>query len=426
MVTTVNFNARQIDSPAMRSAGRDALSLALLDARNHTLDLMAQFGDTLGAVPPDMVPLPHLASPLWLAGRAGWFQERWVGRNPQRALGPLCDPTAVRLGATEPLADAWWEVDTVSAFEIDDLALPPAERVRAFLLDGLESTLALLEKTPDTDQALYFFRLALFHEDACGEAMVQAAQAFGVPLKLPLPVALGTREPLRMPATRWTLGMAPDASARAVLVPAGFTFDNETMAHEVAIPEFEIDAQPVSWAQFVEFVDDGGYDDPSHWRPEGWAWLQQAVLEEGRRAPRYVEQIGVASGAVMQTRFGQAMRLAGHQPVVHLTWWEADAWCRWAGRRLPTEVEWEAAAHTAAGRGFRWGDVWEWTAGHLQPYPGFSAGPWHGYSVPWFGQARVLRGASFATRQRMKHPKFRGFALPDDDTRFVGFRSCAV
>lgn len=243
MATTATFNARLIDSPAMRSAGRDALSLALLDARNHTLDLMAQLGDALTAVPPDMVPLPHLVSPLWVAGRAGWFQERWVGRNPQRALGPLCDPTALRLGAIEPLADVWWEVDTVPAFETDDLALPPAERVRTYLLDGLESTLALLEKTPETDQDLYFYRLALFHEDACGEAMVQAAQAFGVPLKLPMSAGAAAREPLRMPATRWTLGIAPDAAAGALLVPAGFTFDNETMAHEVQVPEFEIDAQ---------------------------------------------------------------------------------------------------------------------------------------------------------------------------------------
>ncbi len=415
------------DTPAVRRAGRDALSLALLDARNHTLDLMAQLGEALTDVPPDMVPLPHLPSPLWLAGRAGWFQERWLGRNPQRHLGPLCDPTALRLGSIEPMADAWWEVDMVSAFEIDDLALPAPDQVRTYLLDVLESSLSLLDTTAETDQALYFFRLALFHEDACGEAMVQVAQAFGVPLKLHASGSAGLvlREPLRMPATRWTMGMASDSGVGQV-APTGFTFDNETPAHMVHVPEFEIDAQPVSWAQFVEFVDDGGYDDASHWHPDGWAWLQQAVLEEGRRAPRHVEQIGVASGAVLQQRFGQPVRVAGHQPVVHVTWWEADAWCRWAGRRLPTEVEWEAAAHTAAGRGWRWGEVWEWTAGHFRPYPGFSAGPWDGYSVPWFGRARTLRGASFATRQRMKHPKYRGFALPEDDTRFVGFRSCAV
>src|SRR5690606_16421945 len=133
----------------------------------------------------------------------------------------------------------------------------------------------------------------------------------------------------------------------------GFVFDNEQAQHEVSVPEFEIDAQPVSWAQFVEFVDDGAYDRPELWAPEGWNWLQATAASEGRRGPRYVEQIGVASGAVMQTRFGKPMRMLGNQPAMHMSWWEADAWCRWAGRRLPAEVEWEVAAHTAARRGFR-------------------------------------------------------------------------
>ncbi len=350
-----------------------------------------------------------------------------MGRNPQRALGPLCDPTALRLGAIEPLADVWWEVDTVPAFETDDLALPPAERVRAYLLDGLESTLALLEKTPETDQDLYFYRLALFHEDACGEAMVQAAQAFGVPLKLPMSTGMAAREPLRMPATRWTLGIAPDAAAGALLVPAGFTFDNETMAHEVQVPEFEIDAQPVSWAQFVEFVDDGGYDDATHWRPDGWAWLQQAVLEEGRRAPRHARADRRGQPRGDADPFWQshapgwppacgARQLVG-EPMPGAAGPAAGCRPRWSGRPRPTP-------HPAvAGAGGRFGNGRPATCSPTRvsaPARGI------GYSAPWFGRARVLRGASFATRQRMKHPRFRGFALPDDDTRFVGFRSCAV
>jgi EgtB-related family protein len=113
------------------------------------------------------------------------------------------------------------------------------------------------------------------------------------------------------------------------------------------------------------------------------------------------------------------------QPVVHVTWHEAQAWCRWAGRRLPTEVEWEAAAQ-AYSRGFVWGSVWEWTASTFGPYPAFHADPWVDYSVPAFGSHRVLRGASFATRQRMRHPKFRRFARPGRDDLFCGFRSCAL
>jgi iron(II)-dependent oxidoreductase len=128
----------------------------------------------------------------------------------------------------------------------------------------------------------------------------------------------------------------------------------------------------------------------------------------------------------MQTRFGQTMRMQGSQPAMHMTWFEADAWCRWAGRRLPFEVEWEVAAHTAARRGFRWGDVWEWTGTTFRPYPHFKADPYLDYSQPWFGTHKVLRGASFATRARMKSPKYHNFYLPERDDIFCGFRSCTL
>jgi iron(II)-dependent oxidoreductase len=129
---------------------------------------------------------------------------------------------------------------------------------------------------------------------------------------------------------------------------------------------------------------------------------------------------------VLQQRFGRPVRMAPHHSAMHLSWWEADAWCRWAGRRLPSEAEWDCAARSAARRGFDWGGVHEWMAGTLQPWPGFTPGPWASYSQPWLGRARALRGASFATRARLHDPAFRGFALPDDDARFVGFRSCAL
>ena len=398
----------------MRQAGRDLLSLALMDARNHTLHLLARHEDA--ATQRASSPAPTPAEPLWLAGHVGWFAEFWIGRNTQRGLGTDCPPEPTRLASIEPAADRWWRAEPWR----DDIRaaadLPDFAATRAYLLETLESTIEMLDKAPDEDRALYFYRLALFHEDLRGEELVSQAQARGVALPLVLPGGMQVREPLLIPATRWMLGSPP----------GGFVFDNEKWAHEVAVPEFEIDAQPVTWAQFVEFVDDGGYDRQALWLPQGWDWLQDKAASEGRRGPRYVEQIGVASGAVMQTHFGKAARMAGNQPAMHLSWWEADAWCRWAGRRLPSEAEWEVAAGSAARRGFRWGDVHEWTASTLRPWPGFSADPWTSYSQPWFGQARVMRGASFATRARMKHPKFRGFAMPRRDDHFVGFRSCAI
>lgn len=410
-----------IDSPLMRSAGRELLSLALMDARNHTLHLFGQYQNALEAVNFEVPLLPALNPPLWSLGHVGWFQEWWIGRNMRRALGTRCEPVNTRLPSVEAGADRWWD-DAVPHAARWALDLPDVARCRAYLLDTLESTLELLEKADEDDDALYFYRLSLFHEDLRGEALTHGAQTLGLALDKPFlkaftPPPMALREPLLLPATVWQMGSAAGA---------GFAFDNERARHAVSIPEFEIDAQPVTWSQYVEFVGDGGYDRPELWQPAGWLWLQGLAAGEGRRGPRYVEQIGMGSGAVVQSRFGQAMRMQGNQPALHMSWWEADAWCRWAGRRLPAEVEWELAAHTAARRGFRWGDVWEWTGTTFQPYPGFAPDPCQAWSQPWFGTHKVLRGASFATRARMKHPNFRNFQLPERDEIFCGFRSCAL
>ena len=402
----------------MRRAGPDLLSLALMDARNHTLHLIGQYEKALGASHFEVPCVPELNPPLWELGHIGWFQEWWLGRNLQRSLGRNCDPSATRLASLEPRADRWWNSGQVAHDSRWTLDLPSLVNIKTYLLNTLESSLELLEKAPDEDDALYFYRLALFHEDMHGEALIYMAQTLGVPLGLSLPGQGTVREPLLLAATRWPLGLAAGQG--------GFTFDNERLPQEVAVPEFEIDAQVVTWAQFVEFVDDGGYDRAELWQPQGWQWVQNKAAGEGRRGPRYVDQIGVASGAVMQTRFGALQRMLAGQPVMHASWWEADAWCRWANRRLPAEVEWEVAAHNAARRGFRWGEVWEWTGTTFHAYPGFAADPYRDYSEPWFGTHKVLRGASFATRARMKNPKYRNFYLPGRDDIFVGFRSCAL
>ena len=410
----------------MREAGCEVLSLALMDARNHTLHLFAQFQKALEASDFRVPQIGGINPPLWELGHTAWFQEYWIARNMQRALGIRCEPAHARLASIEPSADRWWDSGHVPHASRWSLDLPDVAACRAYLLDTLEGTLDLLDKArrqDESDDALYFYRLCLFHEDMHGEAFAYTANTLGIALDKPLqdaftPPPMTVREPVLVPATRWQMGGTSGGDA-------GFAFDNELPGHTIDVPEFEIDAQPVTWAQYVEFVGDGGYDRQELWHPAGWQWLEQQAQAEGRRGPRYVDQIGVGSGAVMQRRFGRQMRMLPNQPAMHVTWWEADAWCRWAGRRLPAEVEWEVAAHVAARRGFRWGDVWEWMGSTFRPYPGFVAHPYQDYSQPWFGTHKVLRGASFATRARMKHPKFRNFYLPERDDIFCGFRSCA-
>jgi gamma-glutamyl hercynylcysteine S-oxide synthase len=427
-VPSLSSAAASIDSPGIRHASPEVLSLALMDARNHTLHLMAEFERLV----PDLrfakdLSVPRMAEvlpPLWQLGHVGWFQEYWISRNTQRHLGWHCPSRPTLLASIDPRADACFDPRQSTRAERWTHSYPQLGDIKSYLLETLETTLELLEKAAPTDDGLYFYRMALVREDQMSEQFIVMAQTLGLKLPVPAMTSYAPREPIRVPAMRWQLG-----------APAqGFACDNEWPQHEVHVPEFEIDAQPVSWAQFVEFVDDGGYDNAAHWSAQGREWLLEMSSgqgkEYGRRAPRYVEQIGAgaggAGGAVMQMRFGQLQRVAAGSSVMHLSWYEAQAYAHWAGRRLPTEVEWEIAASRMQGQGFQWGDVWEWTLGTFRAYPGFTPGPWAEASQVHFEHSKTLRGASWATRERMKHPTFRGFARPQRDGGFYGFRTCGI
>jgi len=410
----LDTDASGVNTTRMRHAGRELLSLGLIDARNHTLRWATVFEEALAAQQMRIPEQPDVTPPLWLIGHAGWFQEHWIARNVQRHRGPACDPSAPPLASLDNRADGWYDPAQVKPAARWSLDLPDLAQTKQYLADTMEVTLELLESTEETDEALYFFRLAQLREDMQAERLAQMAQTLGLPLGdarglLPDIPTTAARAPLLFPAARGLLG-----SARG-----GFVFDNEKWAHEVAVPEFEIDAQAVTWAQYGEFVEDGGYDEAQWWSADGWAWLQR----EGRRVPRHVDQM---RQAVLQQRFGRVTRVPMSQPVMHVSWFEADAWCRWAGRRLPSEVEWEFAAVGGRSRGFRQGDVWEWTATTFRPYPGFQPDPDRNYSQAAFGSHKAVRGASFATHGRLRDPHFRGFLVETRDDAFVGFRSCAA
>jgi gamma-glutamyl hercynylcysteine S-oxide synthase len=370
------------DAAAMRRADRELLSLALMHARNRTLAWLAA--------------LERLSAARWLAGRAAWWQERWIARNVQRSRGAAADATRAPLASIEPLADDWWGLAR-------DDAGPTPEALRAYLEETLEVTLDLLAATDDGDDALHWYRAALFEEDACVLRWATLAQQHRIDVKRLLPerTLRPVRSPLWFPAQRWLLG-----SARGGYVPPA-----EQWAHDEPMPEFEIDAQPVTWQQFAEFALDGGYDDVRWWSEDGAHWLQA----DARRTPRDVEQL--RHGVLLQ-RFGQLVRAPAGEAASMLSWFEAQAWCAWAGRRLPTEVEWELAASRGASRGVTWGDVPEWTAGRARAWPG---GPALDAAT-----LRVQRGVAWFEPRRLAHAKARRFVAPERDDGFAGFRSCAL
>jgi ergothioneine biosynthesis protein EgtB len=407
------------DAQAMRGADAGLLSLALMDARNRTLAWLSAF-EGLEAVDPP----PGLDPALWLAGRAAWFQEYWIARHVQRGRGEAADPVGLRLAAVDPRADGWFTRRPGSRRQRWLQSAPDQATLKTYLAATLDTTLDLLDKAAPGDAALHVFRLALLHEDRIGEALAVLAQAQGLaPERVaalagrglwPTLASAGRRDPLWLPGQVFTLGS----------LPGGAVPDAEKWAHPVQVPEFEIDAQTVTWSQFAEFIDDGAYDDPAWWSAAGWAWCQRGP----RRAPRYVDQV---AGGVLAQRLGRLQRLPMAQAVLHVSAHEAEAWCRWAGRRLPAEAEWELAAVTAGGRGFAWGQALEWVAGRARRYPGAEDGPAALDVLPDTAgddaaAMRTLRGASLWGSTRLRHARARRFAAADADALFVGFRSCAL
>ena len=284
------------DAVAMRSADAELLSLALIDARNHTLRWLALFDEVdPHRRPPQPQELAWLAPARWLAGHAGWYQERWIARNLQRARGAAArgaSGSGAALASIDPDADAVWDLAALSSADRWHATALDADgaATRSYLAQTLETTGELLAATPHDDAALYWFRAALWHEDTLLERFAALAQLFelGEAAALaPQPPPLQPRAPILFPAQQVVLG---DTDA------PGFAPDNEQGRLEASVPEFEIDAQPVSWGQFVEFAEDGGYDDARWWDDAGRHWLG------AERAPRYVEQL---RRGVMASRFGR-------------------------------------------------------------------------------------------------------------------------
>ncbi len=420
----------------MFAESSDILSQQLRDARQRTrllsrdLEGPQLFGPKLAIVNPV----------LWELGHVAWFQERWC----------------LRLRADESLsesildgADALYDSATVAHDTRWDLPLPDLSATLEFQDRVLEGVLGRLERERDNEWFLYFVQLALFHEDMHAEAFHYTRQTLGYadPLDRDNAGKGALDGDVELPGGEFLLGAARNS---------GFHFDNEKWSHRVELEPFRIARAPVTNSQFLEFVRDGGYGRRDLWSLEGWSWKDRAG------GPRYwIER----DGEWRERRFDEEVRLDGDLPVMHVNWLEANAYCRYAGRRLPSEAEWEIAASFSGESGKRrypWGDmaddrvranlngsgrapvgsfeagdsfggcrqmlgnVWEWTSSTFAPYPGFVCDPYREYSEPWFGTHRVLRGGSFTTPARLISNTWRNFYTPDRGDIFAGFRTCGI
>lgn len=379
---------------------------ALRSARQYTNAWLDDLSDAQWSVP----YLATINPPLWEFGHVAWFQERWCLRG-RDASGP----------SLLAHADRWYDSSRVEHRSRWALDLPDRAVTRRYASAVLAATLRALDAAADDDAGLYCFRLALYHEDMHAEAFAYLRQT----LSYPAPAAPQASEAPAVPAGLVPMPQLPSpfdialdggAFVQGASPGAGFVFDNEKWAHKVHVAPFTIASSPVSETEFAAFVDDGGYTRPQWWSDVGHAWL----AADGATRPRAWRR---TSRGWERRRFDQWSPIESDAPVVHVNAVEAEAYCRWAQRRLPTEAEWEFGAVNGAIRPY---GVWEWTATPFTPYPGFSPDLYEDYSAPWFHTHRVLRGASRATPARLWHPRFRNFYVPERGDVFAGFRTCAI
>jgi gamma-glutamyl hercynylcysteine S-oxide synthase len=431
-------------TPTGTEALRDLVARNLVTARERTELLTGSVGD--GDLVRQHSPL---MSPLvWDLAHVANQEELWLLRE---------------VGGREPMHP---EIDPLyDAFEHPRAErpalplLPPAE-ARAYAREVRGRVLDLIEAATFTGSRLltgaFAFGMIAQHEQQHDETMLITHQLrSGAP-------ALTAPSPPAAPADAASL-------PREVLIPGGpftmgtstepWALDNERPAHPVTVPGFYLDTTPVTNAAYAEFIADGGYDDPRWWSPAGWDHRQKAHLA----APLYWRREG---GGWVRTRFGVTEPVPPAEPVMHVCWHEAQAYAAWAGRRLPTEAEWEKAARhdpaTGRSRRFPWGDadptpdranlgqrhlqpapagsypqgaspagvrqligdVWEWTASDFLPYPGFTAWPYREYSEVFFGsEYKMLRGGAFGVAPVACRGTFRNWDYPIRRQIFAGFRT---
>jgi iron(II)-dependent oxidoreductase len=378
----------------------------LEDARARTLGLLAPIGDADLArqVSPLMSPL------VWDLAHVGHYEELWLLRNIAGAA-----PT-----------DAQFD-DIYDAFKHprrDRPSLPilgPTDArafvasVRSRVLDAL-ATFDLGGDDPLLRDG-FVYGMVIQHEHQHDETMlatIQLMDDFAHPDAAPWrPDAVGTDGAAMVDVDGGPFLMGTDDA---------WAYDNERPLHQVDVAPFRIDRTPVTNGQYRAFVEDGGYDDARHWSPDGWAWRR----ETGAGAPQFWRREGEHDWS--RRRYGRREELPGGEPVQHVCWYEADAFARWRGARLPSEAEWEKAAATdgnAGGPRQMLGGVWEWTATDFGGYPGFASFPYREYSEVFFGpEYKVLRGGSWATDASVRRATFRNWDYPIRRQIFAGFR-CA-
>ncbi len=422
------------------------------DAHQRTLALVSDLEDSQLDV-----PLLATVNPFrWEMGHVSFFYEAMLLQTLDQ-IPPLTENGN----------------DFYNSFEIDhndrwELPLPSRKETLAYMEQILAMAVERLDSHEPSAAETYLYLLSILHEDMHGEALTWMRQTLEYPQPsfdfveseppFDEPRATTLSRDAEVPGGLYQLGATADLP---------FIFDNEKWAFSLEVAPFKIARATVTNGEFKEFVEDAGYGRCELWSAQGWRWRSKNEM----KYPLYWTRQGKDW---LYRDFNQWLPLAIQTPVVHITWYEAEAYCNWAKRRLPTEAEWDMAASaepTSDGKGitdrkrqYPWGDalpsperanldsrflgcvdvgafpagdsafgcrqmlgnVWEWTATPFYPFPGYLVDfPYVEYSAPWFGYPKILKGGAWATRSRLACNSYRNFFPPQRNDIFAGFRTCA-
>ena len=417
--------------------------LAELDHTDRrTLALLSDLDGGRLAVPYE----PGINPPVWELGHAAFFYEYFYLRP--------CGDAAPRM----PGYDEIWD-----SFEIRhedrwvEGMVPDRQTTMDYYRRVLDEVRGRLARGDVPPREHYLVRYGIGHQNMHIESMVWCRQTLGYPRPAsatePPPPGGRARGDAAIPGGRYPIGMPPQGADFAT---TGFSFDNERPRFEADLAPFRIAKTLVTNGEFLAFVEDGGYGDPKPWSFRGRAWL-------GREAPPHPPYWRRGEGGAWQARhFDRWIDLPLDAPVMHVSYWEAEAYCNWAGRRLPAEYEWEAAARGSGGRAFPWGDAptagradmdagalgrssvdawgdgatpegclqmigtaWEGTPSQFLPYAGFAVDMYPFMSTLQFGDHKTTKGGSCATSSCLIRASYRQAYLPERRDAFTSFRTCA-
>ncbi|MEE8332933.1 MAG: selenoneine synthase SenA, partial [Alphaproteobacteria bacterium] len=414
----------------------ERLAAMMRSARQRTLELIDGLTQEQLIGP----KLPTVNPMIWEIGHVAWFYEQFILRREHGHAALL------------ERGDQLYDSIAIAHETRWDLPVYPLDEMLDYMGSVLETVVGKLGGGLASERESFLYQFTTLHEDMHDEAFTWARQTHGYPTPRFAPDGAGARVTpatgalagdADIPGGTFAMGSAPDAA---------FLFDNEKWAHDVAVAPFRMGRAPTTNRAFADFVGDGGYERRDLWCDDGWAWREAARAAH----PVFWKPDGPGGWAVR--RFDQWSPLNPDEPVIHVNWYEANAWCRWAGRRLPSEAEWEFAATMRPGPGgglvkarYPWGDdactpahanldgfalacvdvaahedgdnawgcrqmignVWEWTEDVFRPFAGFAPDDYKEYSQPLFDITRVLRGGAWTTRARLATPTYRNYFGPD-------------